>query len=316
MGYMVQFRGGKPVFRKINTILLCTFVLANSPLMEAAEVSTPPCTCGSNVRDYLDTRTTGVRSRPTSEPTWCAKEGQALLIAAYRDTPKVPAGFRGDAGSDFDEIMAIYWVEHPSPPRIVGSYRMSSTLSAAATLDEARQVLQAFLEDGASKDVVYPYLRGTTIVKQEEQRLFFEFQLPSERPPHTVAFRIWRSSFLTPTTGWLLADADRTGSMSIGTVPKHVAADDISLFLEQFWWESSGANVGSKALGLPRISDTSAELLVKMPVLSIHGGDMPDEVFRDEWSVRVNRRTGEIAREIEPDILCRGRESRSPQIVN
>lgn len=100
--------------------------------------------------------------------------------------------------------------------------------------------------------------------------------------------------------------------MSIATVPKNIAADDIILFLELFWWESRG----SKALGLPKISDTPAELLVKMPVLSIHGGDMPDEVFRDVWSVRVSRRTGEVVREIEPDIFCRGRESRSPHIVN
>jgi hypothetical protein len=304
------------VLRNIHTIMLGAFVLVSSALIEATENSTPPCTCGSNVRVYLDTRVTGVRTPATPEPTWCAKEGRALLNAAYDETPKIPPGFRGNAGTDFDEIMAVYWVEHPSPPRIVGSCRMSSTLSAAAALGVARQALQDFLEDGTSKGVVYPYLRGTTIVKQQEQRLFFEFQLPSERPPHTVAFRIWKSSFLMPTTGWLLPDADRTGTMSVGTVSKHVAADDISLFLEQLWWESSGTNVSSKALGVSRTSDTSAELLVKMPVLSIHGGDMPDEVLRDQWSVRVNRRTGEIAREIEPDILCRGRESRSPQIVN
>lgn len=297
---------------KMHTVLLGALVLANSPLVEPAEINTPLCTCGSNVHVYLDTRITGVRTRPTSEPTWCAQEGRDLLTAAYTETPRVPAGFRKDAETDFDEIMAVYWVEHPSPPRVVGSYRMSSTLSAVTTLDEAGRTLQAFLDDGASKDVVYPHLRGTTIVRQQEHRLFFEFQLPSERPPHTVAFRIWKSAFLRPTTGWLLVDADRTGSMSIGTVPKNVAADDIVLFLEQFWWESRG----SKALGLPKISDTPAELLVEMPVLSIRGGDMPDEVFRDVWSVRVNRRTGEIVRKIEPDIFCRGRESRSPHIVN
>jgi hypothetical protein len=100
--------------------------------------------------------------------------------------------------------------------------------------------------------------------------------------------------------------------MSIGTVPKNIAARDMVLFLEQFWWETRG----SKALGLPKVFATPAELLVTMPVLSIHGGDMPDEVFRDVWSVRVNRWTGELVRQIEPDIFCKGRESRSPHIVN
>jgi hypothetical protein len=74
-----------------------------------------------------------------------------LLIAAYSETPQVPPGFRADAGTDFDQISAVYWVEHPSAPRVVGSYLMRSTLSAAATLDEALQALQAFLRDGASR---------------------------------------------------------------------------------------------------------------------------------------------------------------------
>lgn len=297
---------------KIHTILLGVLALTNLLLVQAAETDTPPCTCGSNVRVYLDTRTTGVRTRSTAEPKWCAKEGRDLLIAAYSDTPKVPAGFRRDAITDFDEIVAVYWVEHPSPPRLVGSYQMNSTLSDDTTLDEARQTLQAYLEDSASKDVVFPYLQRSAIVKEREHRLFFEFQFPSDVPPYMVAFRIWKSSFLKPTTGWLLASADPTGSMSIGTVARSVAADDLVLFLEQFWWE----NRGSKALGLPKVSQTPTELLVKMPVLSIHGGDMPDEVFRDVWSVRVNRRTGELVRQIEPDIFCRGHESRSPHIVN
>jgi hypothetical protein len=86
------------------------------------------------------------------------------------------------------------------------------------------------------------------------------------------------------------------------------------LFLEQIWWE--GSHGGGKTLGPAEISDTLDELIVKMPVLSIHGGDMPDEVYRNIWSVHVNRRTGEIVRDIEPDVFCRGRESRSSHIVN
>jgi hypothetical protein len=297
---------------KIHTFVLCALVLANSPPIVAADIDTPPCTCGSNVRVYLETRTTGVRSRPTAEPTWCAKQGRDLLIAAYSETRKVPDGFLSDAEIDFDQILAVYWVDHPSPPRIVGSYRMSSTLSTANTLDEARSTVEAFRATSTARDVVFPYLGRAEIVEQREHRLFFEFLFPSDLPSRKVAFRIWKGSFLKPTTGWLLADADRTGSMSIGTVPKNIAANDIVLLLEEFWWE----NRGSKALGLPKTIDTPAELLVTMPVLSMRGGDMPDEVFRDVWSVRVNRRTGELVREIEPDIFCRGRESRSPHIVN
>jgi hypothetical protein len=88
--------------------------------------------------------------------------------------------------------------------------------------------------------------------------------------------------------------------MSIGTDPKNIDAKDIVLFLEQFWWE----NRGSKALGLRKTLDTPAELSVTMLVLFMRAGDMPDEVYRHIRSVRVNRRTGELVRQIEPDIFA------------
>jgi hypothetical protein len=305
------------VIRRQLFILLGAFTLANLQLSpsKGAELGTAPCTCGANVRPYLETRTTGIRRRVEPESAWCSGEGRALLQAAYSDTSKVPPGFRGNSATNFDQIVAVYWVVHPSPSRIVGSYRMGSTLSHAASLDEARREFRAFLADGSLEGVVYPFLAGLNSINEHEQRLFFEFDVPATIVGKSVAFRVWKTQFLAPTTGWLLADADRTGLMSVGTVPKDTSSDDVSLFLEEFWWES-GANDGSKVLDLPKIVDTPNKLLVKMPVVSIHGGDMPDEVYREVWSVRVNRRTGEMAREIEPDILCRGHESRSPHIVN
>jgi hypothetical protein len=68
--WLIVFGKANPVMRKIHTILLGAFVFANYPVIEAAEINTPPCTCGSNVRVYVDTRITGVRTRPTSEPTF------------------------------------------------------------------------------------------------------------------------------------------------------------------------------------------------------------------------------------------------------
>jgi hypothetical protein len=41
-----------------------------------------------------------------------------------------------------------------------------------------------------------------------------------------------------------------------------------------------------------------------MLVLFMRAGDMPDEVYRHIRSVRVNRRTGELVRQIEPDIFA------------
>src|SRR3569833_413497 len=227
----------------IRILVFLVLVLANSQLLWAADTNTPPCTCGSNVRVYLDTRTTGVRARPTAEPTWCDKQGRDLLTAAYSKTRKVPTGFLPDTEIDFAQILAIYWVDHPSPTRIVGSYRMSSTLSSADTLDEARSTVQAFLAASVAKDVVYPHLGRAEIVEQREHRLFFEFQFPADLPSRRVAFRIWKSSFLKPTTGWLLADADRTGSMHIGTVPKNIDAKVFVLFLVLFWWVFCGCSV-------------------------------------------------------------------------
>ena len=82
--------------------------VVDSQPLEAADTDTPRCTCGSNVRVYLDTRTTGLRSRPTGEPTWCAKEGRDVLSAAYSETPKVPTGFLPDAETDFEQIPLRY----------------------------------------------------------------------------------------------------------------------------------------------------------------------------------------------------------------
>jgi len=90
------------------------------------------------------------------------------------------------------------------------------------------------------------------------------------------------------------------GPITVGAVPKYVTAGDISLLLEQFWWESHGF----KALDLPKTRDTPRELLAEMPVISGEGA----RLFRDTWSLRVNRRTGEVVREIKPDVMCIGHE--------
>jgi hypothetical protein len=134
----------------------------------------------------------------------------------------------------------------------VGSYGTSSSLSTSATLDEARVALSTSFRNMTPWEA-YPHLAATNIVREREQRLYFEFDLPSDIPGNTVVFRIWKSAFFRPEAGWVLADTTAKGPITVATVPKHVSTDAIGSLLEQLWWESHGF----KALDLPRIRDTA-----------------------------------------------------------
>ncbi len=270
-----------------------------TPAVGAAEESTPPCTCGTNVSLYLEVYTTGKRRHPEPEPAWCAEAGHALLAKAYGDTPRVPSGFLGGVGMGMDKVVSVNWVTHPSPPITVGSYRTSSTLSTSATLADARVALGTSFKNVTPWEA-YPHLAATNIVREREQPLYFEFYLPADIPGNTVVFRIWKSAFFRPAAGWVLEDTAAKGPITVGTVPKYVAAGDISLLLEQLWWEGHGF----KALDLPRTRVTAREVLAEMPVISSDSSHL----FRDTWSLRVDRRTGEVVREIKPDVMCMGRE--------
>lgn len=82
-----------------------------------ADTSTLPCTCGPDAAHYPDWITD--QAKPTHkdlEPAWCRNDARVLLDAAYEATWKVPAGFQGNIGTDFDRIVSVYWVTHPSAP--------------------------------------------------------------------------------------------------------------------------------------------------------------------------------------------------------
>jgi hypothetical protein len=276
-------------------VLLLSFT---TPAVGLAETDPPPCTCGSNISTYLEVYTTGKRRRPEPEPTWCAEAGNALLAKAYGDTPRVPSGFLSGTGMDMDKVVAVYWVTHPSPPVTVGSYRASFSLSTSATLDDARVALKTSFRNIRPWET-YPHLVATNVVQAREQRLYFEFDLPADLPGKTVVFRIWKNAFFRPAQGWVLGDSTAKTPITVGTVPRSVSADDIGPLLEQFWWESRGV----KALDLPRVRETPREVIAEMPVISSDGFHL----FRDTWSLHVDRRTGEAVREIKPDVMCVGR---------
>jgi hypothetical protein len=270
-----------------------TIGLANTP--------TPPCTCGSNISIYLEVYTTGKRRRPGPEPSWCAEAGSTLLTKAYGDTPRVPSGFLRGTGTDVDKAAGVYWITHPTSPVTVGSYRTSFSLSTAATLDDARVALQASFSN-ITPNEAYPHLAATSIVQETTQRLYFEFDLPSNIPKKTVLFRIWKSEFFSPAAGWVISDTtEKAFQITVGKVPESVGADDIGLLLEQLWWESDGL----KALDISRIrNNTPQEVNADMPVISSDGSHL----FRDMWSLRVDRRTGDAVRKIKHEVMCMGRE--------
>lgn len=279
---------------------------------QAATDDTPRCVCGENADGDGDSLTDTSRSRLNAgEAEWCLEEGRALLHAVYDRVPKVPPGFRGNDLTDFEQTASVQWITRPSSPRIEGSYRMNKTLAHAADLAESRHEVTEFFERGRAMDLFIPHLAAFTIVREQESRLFFEFLSPSTIGGKTIAFRVWKTGFLVPTAGSLLADADRTGSLKVGTVPTTIDAADLSLFLEGLWWENYANTNGAKVLRLPNIQGGRHELRITMPVTFLSGGDwgLDDRVARHVWKVRVDRVTGELIRAIEPDVLCVGRHN-------
>jgi hypothetical protein len=188
---------------------------------------------------------------------------------------------------------------------------MNKILAHAADLAESRHEVEEFFERGRAMDLFVPHLAAFTIVREQERRLFFEFLSPSNIDGKTVTFRIWKTGFLVPTAGSLLADADRTASLKVGTMPKAVDAADVALFLEGLWWENYANTGGAKVLRLPEITDGRHELRITMPVTLLSKGDwgLDDRVARHLWEIRLNRVTGELVRTIEPDVLCVGRHN-------
>jgi hypothetical protein len=121
---------------------------------------------------------------------------------------------------------------------------MASTMVHAPNLAEAGVEAEEFFERSRAADVFFPHLAGYTVIDRREREFFFEFLAPSDIKGQSVAFRVWKSQFLVPTVGWLLGDADRSGSITFGRMPKAIDASAISLFLESFWWENHGGGGG------------------------------------------------------------------------
>jgi hypothetical protein len=126
---------------------------------------------------------------------------------------------------------------------------------------------------------------------------------------------VWKSRFV-PSDGWVLEDPVRT-AITIGTTPKRIDAAALARLLEVLWWENNGHGGGAQMLALPKVLQNEHVLQATMPVIAGTGNEGGhDEIRRDVWKLELNRRTGEITRTIDPDIICVGRPTPTLRVIN
>jgi hypothetical protein len=184
----------------------------------------------------------------------------------------------------------------------------------APTLEKAQREVDDFLHRSRVEDVFFPHLAQYTTISSREREFFFEFLAPSDTSGYAVAFRVWKSRFV-PSDGWVLGDPVRT-PITIGTTPKPIDAAALARLLEVLWWENNGHRGGVGMLALPKVLQGERVLQATMPVISATGNEGgSDEIRRDVWKLELNRRTGEITRTINPDIVCVGRPSPTLRII-
>ena len=235
-----------------------------------------------------------------------AFDEESLFDITYDNTYKVPEGF---VTNILEDVIDIVWVTKPAPSRLIEGAKMNWVLVHKNNLGAARKATKNYFTRAIERDQFIPYLASYNIVKQQQMKMFFEFQATSTAEGKVVSFRVWNSTFFEPTVGWLLPYPSNTGKFVIGKMDKNTTAHDISLFLQYLWWDDNHNTSRMKVLELPVVEEKASEVKVSMQTIYFVHGDfnIRDNITHQTWSLTLDRITGDVVREITTQQTLEGK---------